>query len=84
MSNYACPHCGAPMSYEYCDMCGDYGHDASAWVSSSSSPPSDDLTKVLELLYDLHKDPNRNLKETDRLLKLFQNLTGKDKPKFWV
>jgi ABC-type phosphate/phosphonate transport system substrate-binding protein len=47
-----------------------------------SSKPKDDVDKVIELLYDMHANPNADKKEMARLLGLYKDLTGKDKPLF--
>lgn len=45
-------------------------------------PACSEKDKVLEMLYDMHADPNADRKEMARLLDLYRNMTGKDKPLF--
>jgi hypothetical protein len=49
-------------------------------VSIVSDDPAKE--KVVELLYDMHADPDADRKEMTRLLQLYKNMTGKEKPLF--
>lgn len=73
-----CEYCTSLTYGEYCSNCGFLGEDGSSGAYESS----ESIESVIEKIYDLNKDVKYDKKEMERLLLIFKNKTGKEKPGF--